>query len=64
MQKDTECKFGILKRPWRILKTALRLKRVDSADKDWLTCCALHNWLLEVDGYNGIVKTSHLRCGY
>jgi hypothetical protein len=23
---------------------------VKSADKVWLTCCALHNWLLEIDG--------------
>ena len=23
---------------------------VDSVDSVWLTCCALHNWLLELDG--------------
>ena len=23
---------------------------VDVVDKVWLTCCALHNWLLDIDG--------------
>ncbi len=23
---------------------------VDKVDKVWFTCCALHNWLLDVDG--------------
>jgi hypothetical protein len=23
---------------------------VNNVDKIWSTCCALHNWLLEVDG--------------
>ena len=50
MRKDVECTFGILKGRWRILKTGIRLQGVESADKIWLTCCALHNWLLEIDG--------------
>ena len=50
MRKDVECTFGILKGRWRILKTGIRLKGVDVADKIWKTCCALHNWLLEIDG--------------
>jgi hypothetical protein len=50
MRKDVECTFGILKGRWRILKTGIRLHGVDNADKIWLTCCALHNWLLEIDG--------------
>ncbi len=44
MRKDVECTFGILKGRWRILK----------ADYIWLTCCALHNWLLDIDGMNEI----------
>jgi hypothetical protein len=51
MRKDVECTFGILKGRWRILKTGIRLSGVDSADKIFLTCCALHNWLLETDGF-------------
>jgi hypothetical protein len=31
-------------------KTGIRLHGVKSAYKVWLTCCALHNWLLEIDG--------------
>ena len=50
MRKDVECTFGILKGRWRILKTGIRLKGTDVADKIWKTCCALHNWLLEIDG--------------
>jgi hypothetical protein len=28
----------------------VRICGVDSVDHIWLTCCASHNWLLEVDG--------------
>ena len=50
LRKDVECTFGILKGRFRILKAGIRLHGVETADKIWLTCCALHNWLLEVDG--------------
>jgi hypothetical protein len=50
MRKDVECTFGILKGRWRILKSGVRLHGVDAVDSVWFTCCALHNWLLEVDG--------------
>ena len=50
MRKDVECTFGILKGRWRILKSEVRLHGVDAVDSVWFTCCALHNWLLEVDG--------------
>ena len=50
VRKDVECTFGILKGRWRILKTGIRLFGVASADKIFLTCCTLHNWLLEIDG--------------
>ena len=50
MRKDVECTFGILKGRWRILKTGIRLHATESVDKIWLTCCAFHNMLLEVDG--------------
>jgi hypothetical protein len=50
MRKDVECTFGILKGRWRILKTGIRLHGTGPADKIFKTCCALHNWLLEIDG--------------
>jgi hypothetical protein len=50
LRKDVECTFGILKGRWRILKTGIRLHGVDAPDKVWLTCCALHNWLIDIDG--------------
>ena len=50
MRKDVECTFGILKGRWRILKTGVRVYGVDRVDDIWLTCCALHNWLLDIDG--------------
>ena len=50
LRKDVECTFGILKSRWRILKTGIRLHNTEVADQVWLTCCALHNLLLEVDG--------------
>ncbi len=53
MRKDVECTFGILKGRWRILKTGVRIEGVEGVDKIWLTCCALHNWLLDIDGLDG-----------
>ena len=50
MRKDVECTFGILKGRFRILKAGIRLHGVNIADRIWMTCCALHNYLLEIDG--------------
>jgi hypothetical protein len=50
MRKNVECTFGILKGRWRTLKSGVRLHRVDAVEYVWLTCCVLHNWLLEVAG--------------
>jgi hypothetical protein len=33
-----------------VLKTGIRLFGTDGPDKVFLTCCALHNCLLEIDG--------------
>ncbi len=54
MRKDVECTFGILKGRWRILMAGVCIHGVDSVDYIWLTCCALHNWLLDIDGMNEI----------
>ena len=53
MRKDVECTFGILKGRWRILKTGVRVYGVNKVDDLWMTCCALHNWLLEIDRISG-----------
>ena len=50
MRKDVECTFGIMKGRFCILKSGIRLHGVDIADNIWMTCCALHNHLLEIDG--------------
>jgi len=50
LQKDAVCTFGILKGRWRISKTGIQLECVEVADNIFKTCCALHNWLLEIDG--------------
>ena len=53
MRKDVECVFGILKGRFRVLKTGVRLHGLKATDRLWLTCCALHNFLLLSDGLNG-----------
>eukprot|EP00804_Cyclotella_cryptica_P019193 CCRYP_006108-RA/>CCRYP_006108-RA protein AED:0.21 eAED:0.21 QI:0/-1/0/1/-1/0/1/0/331 len=50
MRKYVECTFGILKGHWHILKSVILLHGTDAVDGIWLTSCALHNMLLEVDG--------------
>ena len=53
MCKDVECTFGILKGRWQILKTGVCVYGVDKVDDIWMTCCALHEWLLEIDRISG-----------
>jgi Plant transposon protein len=50
MRKDVECTFGIRKGRFRILKIGIRLHSIESVDRLWKTCCALHNMLLDDDG--------------
>ena len=50
MRKDVECSFGILKRRFCILRCGMRLQSIECCDQIWLTCCALHNRLLFIDG--------------
>ncbi len=50
LRKDVECTFGILKGRWRILKTRMCCQNTEVSDNFWMTCCALHNLLLDVDG--------------
>ena len=50
MRKDVECTFGILKGRFCILRYGIRLQSIEKCDQVYLTCCALHNRLLFVDG--------------
>ena len=50
MRKDVECTFSILKGSLSILQHVLRLEKVLHCDQTWLTCCALCNLSLHVDG--------------
>jgi len=50
LRNDVECTFGILKGRWRILKSGIRIHGVTEPNKVWLTCCAFHNMLLDIDG--------------
>ena len=52
MRKDVECAFGILKGRFAILRYGLRFASITKCDQVWLTCCALHNMLLHIDGLN------------
>ena len=50
MRKDAECFFGILKGRFRILRYGFRFQKITLCDKLFLTCCSLHNLLLDKDG--------------
>jgi hypothetical protein len=50
MRKDVECCFGITKGHFRKLKSPTHTRSIESVEKIWKTCCALHNWLLDIDG--------------
>ena len=50
MRKDVECFFGIMKGRFLIFRYGFRLHKIYQCDQMWLTCCALHNMLLEIDG--------------
>ena len=50
MRKDVECAFGILKGRFTILRYGTRFQSITRCDQLWLTCCAIHNMLLDIDG--------------
>ena len=50
-RKDVERSFGILKGRFLIFTSPIRFHGVAVVDRIWLTCCALHNYLLTFD-YN------------
>ena len=44
----------ILKGRFHVLKTGIHLWGVMKVDDVWKTCCALHNWLLDIDGISAV----------
>ena len=57
LRKDVECTFGIMKGRFRVLKAGVRLHGIEAADNLWTTCCALHNFFLDMDGLEEDVWT-------
>ena len=51
VRKDIEGVFGILKARFKFLKNFNSLKHHSSIDNAFVTCCILHNMLLESDGW-------------
>ena len=52
VRKDIECIFGILKKRFLFLKHPIRLHCPDKIHRAFVTCCVLHNILLDYDGYD------------
>ena len=52
IRKDIECVFGILKKRFLFLKNPIRLHHPETIDALFVTCCVLHNILLDYDGYD------------
>ena len=52
VRKDIECVFGILKKRFLILKHPIRLHSPYCIQRMFVTCCVLHNILLDYDGYD------------
>lgn len=51
VRKDIEGVFGILKSRFRFLKNFNNMSKQSSIDNAFVTCCILHNMMLETDGY-------------
>jgi len=49
MNDDIASAFAKMKGRFRILKTGVRLFRLKDIDKVWYTCCALHNFLSDLE---------------
>lgn len=51
VRKDIECVFGSLKKRFLVLKAWSTFRQQACVDNTFITCCILHNMLLEYDGY-------------
>jgi Plant transposon protein. len=52
VRKDVECVFGILKKRFLLLKHPIRLHDPEQIQRAFLTCCVLHNILIDYDLYD------------
>ena len=52
VRKDVECVFGILKKRFLFLKHPIRLHDPEQIKRAFLTCCVLHNFLIDYDLYD------------
>ena len=56
VRKDVECVFGILKRRFLFLKHPIRIHDAKQINRAFITCCVLHNVLLDSDGYDDMTE--------
>ena len=49
LRKDVECTFDILKKRFMVLKNPIRFEKPGVIQDMFVTCCAMHNALLEYD---------------
>jgi Plant transposon protein. len=52
VRKDVECVFGILKKRFLLLKHPIRLHDPEQIHRAFLTCCVIHNILIDYDLYD------------
>ena len=52
VRKDVECTFGIMKQRFSIFRSPIRYHSIHHMDNIWVTCCSLHNMILD-NGVNG-----------
>ena len=52
VRKDVECTFGILKKRFLFLKNPIQHHFPEKIENAFVTCCALHNWLHDWDGWD------------
>ena len=45
-----ECLFGIQKKRFKVLQSGIMVHGVRVTDKIWMTCSALHNFLIDENG--------------
>ena len=50
VRKDVECVFGILKKRFLFLKHPIRIASAQKIERVFVTCCVLHNLLIDYDG--------------
>jgi hypothetical protein len=64
VRKDVECAFGRLKARFRCLKIPVQLHQKQDIDNMFVTCCILHNMLLDDDGYDVPFNPLEVEAGF